>query len=100
MFDTIEKIEKVQVLIKQAAIELVHPEAWAANIEITQYQIKVKQTFPCIFDCWWTSYEVYVDNDGFITHSYFGDHDYPVQKELPRNIGFEKAVLKILKENL
>lgn len=100
MFDVIEKIKKAEELIKQAAAELVHPDALKTYIEISYGTIKIRQTFPCIFDCWWTLYEVHVDNDGFITHSYFGDHDYPHSKELSRNIGFEKAVLKILKENL
>ena len=100
MFDIQEKIDKAEELIKQAAKELVHPEALSARIEITSMFIKVRQNFPCIFNCWWTSYEIYFDTDGFVTRSYFGDHDYPRAQELPRNIGFEKAVLKILKENL
>lgn len=100
MFDIKERIINIEKLIQETAVELVHEEAKYAKVEITKSEIKVSQYFACIFGCWWTSYEIYFDADGFVTYSYFGDHDYPRSKELQRNIGFEKAVLKILRENL
>lgn len=100
MLDTQKRIKKVEELIKQAAIELVHPSVRHTTVEVESNEIVVCQNFDPIFGCWWTFYKIIYDEDGFVTYTYFGDNDYPDKKQLSRYIGFEKAVLKILQENL
>jgi len=99
MYKIQEQILKVEELINQAAIDLVHEEASYVVVSVKGKYVEITQHFPCIFDCWWPFYRMTIDEVGCVS-SFFGDSDYPKSKTLTRNIGFEKEVLKILKENL
>jgi len=74
---------------------------YTPNLEISEYFIHVKQEFD-ISDYYYPKYEIIIDikdeNDIYIDNSYFIEQDYPDSRHINTNKGYEREVLKVIKE--